>query len=422
MNRLRACGIISILVLGVGVGVAGGGEPARHPFEARIETMLQRRVAAALQAEWVAEPALRDVAREHSEVVSTGAAIDTPEFIRQALSERGLLDPFPFVFHGRASSRGLEELERRLVAALEGIAPGERALFTHVACGIVERKRRFAFLTPSTFTVTVLVSQRALSFAPFPADLRPGDRIRFEGEVHPPFRQPEVLLTRPDGSTVMLDNLTYEARLFRTYVVFDRGPGEYQLEVLGRYDFGPRVLGLASLHARAEGEPSAHARMVAAARSGVVPRAAPAASRRKPDASEDDCEARLLQLVNRDRRAAGVAPLTWHPQLAAVARAHSRDMADHDFFAHVSPRSGRLAERAVEAQVPYARLAENIALNDDVDSAHEALMRSPGHRMNVLDGRFTHGGFGVVFAANPGGGTRVFVTENFLLPPGAAER
>lgn len=419
MNRPRTGGIISILLLAL--AAASAGEPVRHPVEARVETMLQRWVAGSLQRDWVAEPALRVVAREHSEVMLTGASVDTPEFIRQGLSERGLLDPFPFVFHGRASSRGLAELERRLVAALEGVAPGERALFTHVACGIAERKSRFPFLAPSQYAVTVLVSQRAISFAPFPADLRPGDRLRFEGELHPPFREPEVLLTRPDGSTVTLDNLTYEARLFRTYVVFDRGPGEYQLEVLGRYDFGPRVLGLASLHARAEGEPSAHARLVAAARNGVAPRVATAAPRQEPPASVDDCEARLLQLMNRDRRAAGVAPLAWHPGLAAVARAHSCDMRDHDFFAHVSPRSGRLAERAASAHLPYARLAENIAVNENVDSAHEALMRSPGHRMNVLDGRFTYVGLGVAFATSAGSGTRVFVTQNFLCPPGEPE-
>ncbi len=414
MSHLRIrFGCTALLV--VALVAAGGGAPVPHPLESRIEAAVQRWAAASLRRDWVAEPTLREVAREHSEVLAAGAEIETPEFIRQALSERGLLDPFPFVFHGQASSRGLAELEARLIAALDGLAPGERTLFTHAACGIVERKRNF--FGSRSYTVTVLLSQRAISFAPLPAELQPGDRIRFEGELHPPFREPEVLLTRPDGSTIALDNLTYEARLFRTYIVFDRGPGEYQLEVLGRYDFGPRVLGLASLHARGAGEPSSHARQVTAARRGSVAPSAATATRETTPLTETETEARLLQLVNRDRRAARVAPLTWNAALADVARAHSRDMRDHDFFAHVSPRSGRLADRAAVAHIPYARLAENIAVNQDVDGAQEALMRSPGHRMNLLDPVFTEIGLGVVFDGDASGDRRVFVTQNFLQPP-----
>jgi len=406
-------GCTALLV--VAFSAAGGDTPVPRPLEAGIEAAVQRWSSESLGREWVVEPTLREVAREHSEVLAAGGALETPEFIRQALSERGLIDPFPFVFHGRASGRGLAELEARLISALDGLPIGERALFTHVACGIVERRRHL--LAPRNYTVTALLSQRAISFAPFPAELRPGDPIRFEGELHAPFREPEILLTRPDGSTIALDNLTFEPRLFRTYLVFDRGPGEYQLEVLGRYDFGPRVLGLASLHPRAEGEPSAHARQVTAARRGnVAPSVVATAVRQTPPASEADCEARLLQLVNRDRRVARVAPLTWNPALAAVARAHSRDMRDHDFFAHVSPRSGRLAERAVAAQIPYGRLAENIAVHRDVEGAQEALMRSPGHRMNLLDPIFTEVGLGVAFDVDASGGRRVFVTQNFLQP------
>jgi uncharacterized protein YkwD len=112
-----------------------------------------------------------------------------------------------------------------------------------------------------------------------------------------------------------------------------------------------------------------------------------------------------------------LAPLLVDPILAAVARAHSRDMRDQDFFAHVSPRSGRLADRAAAAHLAYARVAENIAVNDDVDRAHAALMRSPGHRMNVLDAGFTRVGLGVAFETEAGVIRRVFVTENFLQAP-----
>ena len=56
-------------------------------------------------------------------------------------------------------------------------------------------------------------------------------------------------------------------------------------------------------------------------------------------------EDRLLALVNRDRAAAGLAPLAIDARLAEAARAHSRDMAEHEFVAHISPTTGSAVER-----------------------------------------------------------------------------
>ncbi len=52
--------------------------------------------------------------------------------------------------------------------------------------------------------------------------------------------------------------------------------------------------------------------------------------------------------------------------------------------------------------------AENIALNEDVPSAHEALMGSPPHRANIL-----HSGYNVVGIAVLRSGDQVYVTEDF---------
>ena len=49
----------------------------------------------------------------------------------------------------------------------------------------------------------------------------------------------------------------------------------------------------------------------------------------------------MLALINRDRQRARLPPVTLDEQLAAVARAHTRDMIEHDFVGHVSPRTGR---------------------------------------------------------------------------------
>jgi uncharacterized protein YkwD len=91
-------------------------------------------------------------------------------------------------------------------------------------------------------------------------------------------------------------------------------------------------------------------------------------------------------------------------------------MRDHEFFAHVSPRNGHLADRAERVRVSYRRLGENIAVGLNVREAEKALLRSPGHRMNLLDPEFTHVGIGVVFATDAAGQRRVFVTQDFLIP------
>ena len=361
------------------------------------------------------DPELNAAAREYSEIVASGAALDAHGVLRQSLSARGVLDPFPYVFYGSAPPERFGEVEERLLAQLARLPEAEIRLYTHVGIGIHARTRRRFLTRQVEWYVTVLLTQRAVSYSPLPRDPRPGERFLFEGEVHAPFREPQVLLTRPDGNTDVLDNFAVEPRRFRTYVCFGTQPGNYQLEIMGRYDMGPRVLGLASLNLRQPGEPSHYDVLLTAARSGTLVASAPRAA--PPPASVADATALLFELVNRDRRRAGVPVLVEYAPLSAVARSHSEDMRDRGFFAHVSPRTGRLVERAESAGIAYVRIGENIAVGQNVREAQEALMRSPGHRMNLLDPEFTHLGVGIAFETDAQGRQRVFVTENFLVPP-----
>jgi uncharacterized protein YkwD len=184
---------------------------------------------------------------------------------------------------------------------------------------------------------------------------------------------------------------------------------------MGRYDMGPRVLGLASLHVSPDDGPNHYEMLLAAARNGTLQPITRPANRKRPR-NDREAEAELLQLVNRDRRRAGVPTLVEMPELSRMARAHSQEMRDRGFFAHVSPRTGRLIDRAQAANIPFRRIGENIAVGDDVYQAQHALMRSPGHRMNLLDPEFTHVGLGVALFEDDDGRMRVYVTENFLVP------
>ncbi|WP_232806967.1 CAP domain-containing protein [Geodermatophilus chilensis] len=112
-------------------------------------------------------------------------------------------------------------------------------------------------------------------------------------------------------------------------------------------------------------------------------------------------EAAVLALANEARADAGCGALTADPALAAVARAHSADMRDRDYFSHTSPEGLSPFDRAEQAGIDYSR-AENIAYGQaDAAAVMEAWLESPGHRANILDCDLTKLGVGV--AEGPGG-------------------
>jgi uncharacterized protein YkwD len=111
--------------------------------------------------------------------------------------------------------------------------------------------------------------------------------------------------------------------------------------------------------------------------------------------ADPTAEAAVLALVNEARVDAGCGALTADPALAAVARAHSADMRDRDFFSHTSPEGLSPFDRAEQAGVDYSR-AENIAFGQaDATAVMEAWLDSPGHRANILDCELTKLGVGV---------------------------
>jgi uncharacterized protein YkwD len=122
-----------------------------------------------------------------------------------------------------------------------------------------------------------------------------------------------------------------------------------------------------------------------------------------------DLEERMLQLVNAERRAAGLPPMRPDPQLVQVARAHSLDMLARGYFAHVSPDGKDLGNRLQLARVGYLTAGENLALAPTLFSAHSGLMHSPGHRANILRPQFGRAGIGILDAGRHG----LMVTQNF---------
>jgi uncharacterized protein YkwD len=122
-----------------------------------------------------------------------------------------------------------------------------------------------------------------------------------------------------------------------------------------------------------------------------------------------DLEAQMLEMVNAERRAAGLKTVQPDTQLTQVARGHSRDMFARGYFAHVSPEGKDLGNRLQQAHVGYLTAGENLALAPTLYSAHNGLMHSPGHRANILRPQFGRLGIGVL----DGGSHGLMVTQAF---------
>jgi len=122
-----------------------------------------------------------------------------------------------------------------------------------------------------------------------------------------------------------------------------------------------------------------------------------------------DLESRMLELVNDERARHGLKPLAPDPEIAATARAHSREMFARGYFSHVSPDGKDLGDRLRRDKVRYLTAGENLALAPTLASAHRGLMNSPGHRANILRPQFGRLGIGVL----DGGPHGLMVTQNF---------
>ena len=144
-------------------------------------------------------------------------------------------------------------------------------------------------------------------------------------------------------------------------------------------------------------------------------------------------EGSLWQLLNGARVNNGRAPLQQNGTLVGIARWRSQDMVDRGYFSHDVLGSGCQVYCWYDSNgVAYTFGGENIGWNSgwsDAESpvrVHEGFMGSPGHRANVLEPAFTHGGVGAYGRDGQSslGGTPVtnirMYTELFLQAPAAA--
>ena len=107
--------------------------------------------------------------------------------------------------------------------------------------------------------------------------------------------------------------------------------------------------------------------------------------------------------LNKARKEAGLETVRRNSKLAALARAHSKDMAAKNYFNHVDTDRRDAYARAQAAGLNIS-IFENIAnigrggAYDKAEIAHRQFMRSPKHKANILRKGIKSCGVGCAFA------------------------
>jgi uncharacterized protein YkwD len=358
-----------------------------QPFGDALRASLQKAAAdkgrkqgTTLVADTRLDAAMTDLARALREGESPRTA--AVEFV---LSHYGVVEPYPAFVFIRARREAEAAARDELLADLR--LPEATPTAT-IGVGI-DRDTSWSMLL-------VAIQAKWLDLDAVPRQLPHGGQARVTGKLLGKFREPHFYITDPRGAARTLPIESKDARF--SAEVACGGDGRYQVEVFGTDAAGPRVLANFPIYC------------------GVAPPVVfegAAGSVNAPPPKPAAAEALLLELVNRDRHAAGLPPLQADAALAAIARAHSEDMLENAFVGHVSPTTGGPADRVKRAGIAFVRLLENVGRNASVEELETGLMASPGHRAAILDRLATRVGIGIVIATPTPDAVIVYGTQLF---------
>ncbi len=125
----------------------------------------------------------------------------------------------------------------------------------------------------------------------------------------------------------------------------------------------------------------------------------------------EEYEDTLFDLLNLARAQNGLPPAERHAALDTAAALHSTDMAEHDFFAHLSYDGRDFNTRLTEQGLTFTNGGETIYAGGDPYQAYHIWMGSEVHRNIILHPSFTALGIGVVYAQDAT--YDVYVTADF---------
>lgn len=299
------------------------------------------------------------------------------EFFGQHL---GLVEPVPhtLVLGEPAASLGAA-VERSVGQFME------RQTYNHFGAAVVTRE--------GLEVAVVVLSWRWLELEPVPRRVDSGAAITLRGRLTGDHQNPSVVVARPGGDVQRLP--AGSGPDFDVRVPTD-AQGAFRIEILGRGQRGDTVIANFPVYVGTD-----------------IPHTVRTIDESGGGSDVESVRRELLAMIDRTRREAGVQSLRPHEGLDAVARAHSLDMAEHNFIGHTSPTTGTAADRVRRAQLRTGLVLENIGRGYGANEIHRGLVESPGHRANLINPDVTHVGIGVV-PQSDGDRTAFVVTEVFI--------
>lgn len=304
-------------------------------------------------ARWVAEALTQDVASPPSAVIDLYAR------------HLGLVEPTPHLLIMLQPSAAA--LEQHVEQEAVGLMPNQH--YTHF--GAYSTARGDGVLA------VLALSFRQLELQPLARAVAPGDTLTLQGSLNPGLKNPQLVITYPDGSSQRSEP---QAKSHFRFDVRARERGEQRIELLADSPDGIQVIANFPVYV------------------GVAPRreVTVALESKGPALNADELASSLFEQLNAERVRAQRRPLTRDARLAAIGLAHSEDMQQNNFIAHTSPSSGTAVDRVARAGIRTPLVLENIGRGYSADEIHRGLMESPGHRENILNRDATHVGMGVV--------------------------
>ncbi len=131
-------------------------------------------------------------------------------------------------------------------------------------------------------------------------------------------------------------------------------------------------------------------------------------------------ERELIRLVNVARAKQGLAPVRAALPLTRAARAHSRDMGRHGYFAHSTRSTGASFMQRILRQpqtASFRRFGETIGWGAGASARPAAVLRSwmasPPHRATLLSRRFATIGVGIWHGSFAGHAGAAVYTADF---------
>lgn len=340
-----------------------------------------------------ADGRLYKAAAELAKVLPEDAPIAYPA-IEFALQRHGIIEPSPHLVPVAGSLDDPQSMLEELGTRLPAILSNEKV--ARFGIGAVRGDG------PGRDVLVILLQASFVTTKPIRREIAAGGVVRIEGEALGDYREPDVFVTREDGTVVRQKLKRLGRKGFRAELSCKARQGRQQIEITAMNDAGSTVLANFPVWCNDKAPGSVTVK--------------PSVDE-MPIATEGEAEARMLMLVNRDRQTYGLEPLSLSTELSAVARGHSVEMRDAGFVAHISPSTGSADDRVRKARIRTALVLENVARAYSVTEAQAGLMNSPGHRANLLSDKATHIGIGIAFQESEAEGRVMFITQLFMRVP-----